>query len=162
MKIFQRYLAISDSSPVETARPHQFSLTSLLALIAAAAVLIWLFVSVYPFGPLLAWFGAASLVAKFALKIQNRPLGFACAMMFAVGILAIPYFAIQGHCVSPYQLKRIHAGATTTDVISILGKPSSIEHGASGDDWRYSGRTWCLVTISFDSDGIVEAVEHDH
>lgn len=84
------------------------------------------------------------------------------AVMFALGVLTIPYFAVDGHCVSPYQLKRVHVGAKAFEVKSILGTPSSVEARGNGSDWLYAGPTWCHVIISFDSEGIVVDIEHDH
>lgn len=140
----------------------RFSLATLFGLVTASAIILWLFFFVYPFGPLLAWFGASTLVAKVALQIQNRLLGFLCAVMFALGILGIPFFVMGRHAVSPNQLKRIHVGATASQVESALGVPTSITTGSTGDDWVYSGATWCYVTISFDADGIVNYIDHDH
>ena len=140
----------------------RFSLTTLFGLVTASAVILWLYFSVYPFGPLLAWFGVCTLVAKVALHLQNRLLGFACAVMFAFGILSIPVFMLDSHAVSPYRLKRIHVGSTASQVEKALGAPSSITTDLAGDDWVYSGATWCIVTISFDADGIVDYIEHDH
>lgn len=162
LRIYQKFLVISDSRPSVVASPLQFGLASMFALVAVSAVLVWLFIYVYPFGPLLAWFGAAILVARVALRTQSRPLGFACAVMFAFGILAVPIFAIEGHCVSPYQLKRIHVGSTAAEVKSVLGKPTAVTANPAGDDWMYSGSTWCQVSISFDSNDVVEFIEHDH
>ena len=140
----------------------RFSLKALFALVTASAVILWLYFSVYPFGPLLAWFGLSVLVAKVALHIQNRPVGFVCAVMFAFGILAIPIFVMNGHSVSPYRLKRIDIGSTAAEVESALGEPSSITADPDGDDWFYSGPTWCHVTVSFDPHGIVDYIDHDH
>ena len=142
-------------------RPR-FSLASLFGLVTASAVILWLYFAVYPFGPLLAWFCAAAIVAVIARHLRNRSLGIACALMLGLGVLAVPYFMIEGHSVSPYLLERIHVGSNMADVESTLGSPSKITRDPTGDDWLYSGPTWCHVTISFDADGLVDYIDHDH
>ena len=140
----------------------RFSLTALFGLVTASSVILWLYFAVYPFGPLLAWFCAATIVGAIARHLRNRSLGIVCALMFGVGVLSVPYFMIDGHSVSPHLLERIHVGSTAAEVESILGAPSEITPDSSGDDWLYAGPTWCHVTISFDPDGVVDYIDHDH
>ena len=78
--------------------------------------------------------------------------------MMAIGLLAVPGFLMDGHAVSPYRLKRIKIGSTAAEVEAALGRPSSID----GDEWLYAGPTWRHVRISFNAEGLVDYIDHDH
>lgn len=140
----------------------QLSLTAVVGLVAASSVVIWLYFTVYPLGPLLAWFAASGLVALIGRRLRNRTCYDVCSGMFVLGVLAMPYVVMEGHSVSPYRLERVKLGATTAEVEAALGAPSSIAPDASGDEWLYAGPTWCHVRISFDANGTVDDIIHDH
>lgn len=141
---------------------YRLSLTALFGLVTALAVILWLYFAIYPFGPLFAWFFTSAVVAVVARRLCNRTLGVASALILCLGVLAIPYFMMEGHSVSPYRLERIRVGSTAADVESALGSPSQITRDPTGEDWLYTSTTWCHVTISFDTNGIVDCMDHDH
>lgn len=140
----------------------QFSLSSLFLLVLLAAIVCWLAFNVYPFGSLIAWFLVASLIGLFAGGHQAGWLGVVCGLMFLFGVLAIPYYMMDGHAVAPHRLEGISVGASADDVRSLLGPPKSKRAAASGEEWIYGGWTWCVIQVSFDDRGIVDYVEHDH
>jgi len=82
--------------------------------------------------------------------------------MYAVGVFAVPYFVMQEHSVALYRLERVKLGSTVEDVRSVLGGPSSVAYRPNGDEWLYSGPTWCHVRISFDTNQVVDYIDHDH
>lgn len=149
-----------------TTKPR-FSIAALFAWVAIVSILLALFVSFYPFGPLVAWLAAAGMIIAANRKYRNeRPVapsnGFAI-WMIVVGLLALPFFTMEGHCVPPYRLERVEAGFSRSEVIKKLGKPSDVASlPGGGEEWCYSGFTWCIVRIKFDQDGSVEKVSHDH
>ena len=115
----------------------------------------------YPYGPLLAWFGIATCAFMLAIRFRESSLDIVCGVMLVVGVLSIPHIAMNGHPVPPDLLARIQVGSTATDVESVLGLPTSKVHNPSGDTWTYSGFTWRFVRILFDAKGIVNDVYYD-
>jgi len=156
----RRHVTYGLADPLHDA--SRFTPTALIGLVVASVVICSLYFSIYPFGPLLAWFGCASVAALLAKHRQDRRLGITSAVMFLAGVLAIPSFVMHGHSVSPHRLERIRVGSLAADVESAIGSPSSVMHDTTGDDWLYSGPTWCHVTVSFDPNGIVDCIDHDH
>ncbi|QDT11252.1 outer membrane protein assembly factor BamE [Planctomycetes bacterium K23_9] len=140
----------------------QFSLTSLFVLVTVAATSFWLCLDAYPYGPLVAWFCWVGVVGATASKRDSRGWGVLFAVMLSLGVLAMPYLMMEGHCVSPYRLNRVQPGANFAEVESILGPPSSVTNDPAGSRWVYSASTWCHVVVSFDASGEVEQIVHDH
>lgn len=71
-------------------------------------------------------------------------------------------WAMNGHGVNDGKLSRIHTGSTSEEVQQLLGEPTSIYRTEVGESWKYSAGTWCIVSIQFRDDGVVQSVEHDH
>ncbi len=111
---------------------------------------------------LLLWF----LCIGGALVLSNR-LSFpkitaVCILGILVGVLYSIWLLIEGHPVSMRRLARIEHGAHNVDVARTLGKPSIVLENAETTTWRYTGATWCIVEVHFDSHGKVTNVSHDH
>jgi outer membrane protein assembly factor BamE (lipoprotein component of BamABCDE complex) len=99
--------------------------------------------------PNLRWF-RWSLRAMFAVT-------FGWAMLLMI-FLVLPRHVMEGHPVSIANLARVQVGMVGRDVEHLLGKPRT----HNGRLWTYSGSTWCVVRIRFDSNGFVSEIDHDH
>ena len=56
----------------------------------------------------------------------------------------------------------LEVGMTKSEVLQILGQPTSKR--SAGSEWRYDDRRmiWCGVSVFFDEDGRYAFVFHDH
>ena len=84
------------------------------------------------------------------------------AILFAALLLLVPYFVMNGHAVSLTALSRLSESSTQHDVEQILGRPSNTYSTENGFVWVYSGQTWCIVTVVFKQNGMVDSIVHDH
>ncbi len=139
--------------------PNRFSLKYLFVLVAIAGIASWLVRSFYPLGPLYASLFITACAGGMALLRHRGPLARSCVLVFLIiGIVGVPTVTMTGHPVPISRLNRIQPGATKAEVQSLLGAPTRI----GGNDWVYSGSTWCYITIHFTPDGTVDFVDHDH
>lgn len=150
-----------DKNP-EAANPPQFAIADLFWLVTIASIAFGLFFFVYPLGRLFAWFTVTAYAFSIATKYKARKLQVACLLLISLGFFSIPYFMLDDHCVSPHLLDRIQLGSSMTTVNSVLGNPTKMKDVGSNTQWKYSGPTWCMVTISFDPSRNVNGIEHDH
>ncbi|MCA9239517.1 MAG: outer membrane protein assembly factor BamE [Planctomycetales bacterium] len=78
-------------------------------------------------------------------------------------LIGVSGYVMNAHEVRESSLKRLAIGMSETQVESILGKPSAVERPADGNTrWRYSGATWCIVSLEYSADGQLSAITHDH
>jgi len=68
----------------------------------------------------------------------------------------------NGHPVSMRDLARVQMGMSKSEVQSILGSPDDETDEYGPLIWTYAAFTWCIVRISFDQDGRVIEIDHDH
>lgn len=134
----------------------------LLGVVTTSAIVFWLYFNFYPFGTLLAWLLLAALGLVLGLRLDRGWLCGTAIGMFAFGMCSFPYFLMEGHSISPYRLKHVKLGVKAEIVRSILGSPTSIHRRPTGEEWTYSGMTWCYVKIAIDAQGTVTYVDHDH
>ena len=77
-------------------------------------------------------------------------------------IVVIPTYVMDGHAVSIRQIEAVKTGDTTDEVMRRFCRPSRVNNNELGESWVYSGFTWCIVKVQFDSNGLVHEVVHDH
>ena len=140
----------------------QLSLADIFALVAISATAFWLYTRAHPFGPLYAWLVVAAIVWLAGQRLEYPPCRIFAYAMITFGLLAIPSFAIDGHCVPPDRLKLLAEGDTMEEVTSAIGDPLEVSSAGDGKEWLYGGSTWCHVRIFFDQSGLVKRIEHDH
>jgi outer membrane protein assembly factor BamE (lipoprotein component of BamABCDE complex) len=80
----------------------------------------------------------------------------------AAVLLLLPIYVMQGDPVSVDSLSSLTTATTTHQVEALLGTPSHIDTKDTTVCWKYTGFTWCIVTIEFGADGKFRSVEHDH
>ena len=79
-----------------------------------------------------------------------------------VAVMALPFYVMNGHPVRIGSLASITTTSTQMDVRGLLGKPSHVASDGGNVSWKYTGCTWCMVTVVFGPDGKVTSVDHDH
>lgn len=84
------------------------------------------------------------------------------AVVIAISVLAFSFYVMSGHPVSVGSLSSITDSSTQNDVRASLGDPSYVNSAGGKVRWRYTGFTWCIVTVVFGTDGKVTSVDHDH
>ncbi|MFO1044289.1 MAG: hypothetical protein U0941_21095 [Planctomycetaceae bacterium] len=84
------------------------------------------------------------------------------AAVIVVALVALPFYAMNGHPVRISSLSKITTSSTQMDVRALLGKPSHVDSWGGTVSWRYDGFTWCMVTVVFGPDGKVTSIDHDH
>ena len=141
----------------------QFTLQSLFLSVSFAAISIWLFFAFHPFGPLYAWILSVGVVAWVGCRLRNKWLTARSGLMLLAAILfGLPFIVMTGHPVPIHQLSQVTVGTSRGDVELLLGTPRSVSNSGGKERWHYSEPTWCIVTISFSEDGLVETIVHDH
>jgi hypothetical protein len=69
----------------------------------------------------------------------------------------------EGHGASLTALAQVHPGMTRENVISLLGRPSTINRRSDGcQSWFYERGTFCQVKVFIDQNRRVYLTEHDH
>lgn len=99
-----------------------------------------------------------------AAMFSERPIRVILLVM-SVSIVLFGFavmWTMNGHGVDESKLSKIKTGSTNREVQQLLGEPTSIDRTAVGESWKYSAGTWCIVSVQFQDDGVVQCVEHDH
>jgi hypothetical protein len=95
------------------------------------------------------------------IRIARRVLRIG-AMIIVISILALPFYAMNGHPVRIGSLSLLTTSSTQADVKTLLGRPSHVNSEGGNVLWRYTSFTWCMVTIEFGPDGKLKSIDHDH
>jgi hypothetical protein len=137
------------------------SCKNVISVVAVTALVFSLFL-VDTHSLLLLWFVCVAGTLSLSIKLSLSNLTAVCIGLVVVGVLCMFGLVMGGHPVSLHWLARIKHGATAGDVERTLGRPSQVFADAGDTTWQYTGATWCIVEIHFDSHGKVQRVIHDH
>ncbi len=89
--------------------------------------------------------------------------GFFLLICVIGGLSFVAFWIDQGHGASLSKLEQVRPGMTRQAVLNLLGNPTTINKGEDGSQsWFYSRATFCMVSVYFDRNGIVEQTNHDH
>jgi outer membrane protein assembly factor BamE (lipoprotein component of BamABCDE complex) len=92
--------------------------------------------------------------------VQNTILAI---VALCVAAFLAAYHVSEGHGASLSNLGQIRPGMTPAKVISILGRPSTINrHSDGAESWYYTRGTFCQVKVHLTPVGRVRETDHDH
>lgn len=116
-------------------------------------------------------FGLHSLVlgdekaAKFPrtrARTLNLKLALTAAFVLFAFLVTATVLVMHGHAVPIHGLSQVSAGSSFAEVEAALGPASEEMQTPYEMQWCYESWTWCHVTISFDENGHVTEIVHDH
>jgi hypothetical protein len=84
------------------------------------------------------------------------------AAVLIAALFFVSYTVMEGHAVRIQSLNQVKTDASFSEVESILGPASQKFVSPYETQWHYESWTWCSVTISFDENGRVVEIVHDH
>lgn len=85
------------------------------------------------------------------------------ALAVVGGVFSMVFWFADGHGASLATLAQVRPGMTRKQVVSLLGRPGTINHFPDGSEsWFYTRRTFCQVKVYMTPEGIVGETDHDH
>lgn len=95
---------------------------------------------------------------------RNRFGPIALTILVAVGaFLLVSGWFLDGHGASLSLLARVRPGMAREQVVSLLGRPGTINPSPDGSEsWFYTRGTFCQVKVYLSPDGLVSETDHDH